>query len=92
MFALAARGYVLDSWLVVVGNAIGMVLALVSAIVVHRNPLNLWATYAIASFLAVFIVSLVLSGYQNSVTVIWLLAVPPVAILVLGTRPGLVVS
>ena len=92
MLVLAARGLVADAPVVVALNLLGAALALGSAFMIRRNPDNLVATYLIASFLVFLIVALVVSGYQASVTVVWLLALPPVAILVLGVRPGIIVS
>ena len=78
------------------GDALGTygnLIAFFGAIIYLRfYKIGRMADYFIASYLVVFIFSLVLTGYVNGSTIIWIATAPPFAFLCLGTRPGIFVS
>lgn len=80
-----------DYW-VMASCILGFCLAAISGISVRSQSENFIATYLIVVYLLIQLLTLAFSGYRDGVTVIWMMATPPVAILLLGTRGGSLVS
>ncbi len=81
-----------EDWWVMASCILGFCLAAISGISVRSQSENFIATYLIVIYLLVQLLGLAFSGYQDGVTTIWMMASPPICMLVLGTKPGALVS
>ena len=77
---------------VAAGCLIGLALSLATAWRARRATAEWRPPRVITAFLVVFLGALVFTGYADGVGAAWLVCAPPLALLILGTRVGTIVT
>lgn len=78
-----------DIW-VIAGNVLGILITIAMGYLASRQRPPNWLPYPFLVYLYCFLYYLVITGYQGGVATAWILVVPPLVLLMLGTRVGVI--
>ena len=85
---LAYQAYEISNWFVCASNLIGALICVYTGYAARNPNASGRYIYPFAFYLVAFVWYLFLSGYKDGVGVAWMMLVPVLALLALGTRIG----
>ncbi|MCB1646974.1 MAG: hypothetical protein KDI36_16050 [Pseudomonadales bacterium] len=92
MLYLALMAWGNQDYFALLGNVIGVALLLTTGLQANKETPPPWTAWPFALYLTAYLTVLCFVGYHKGEALIWLMVVPPVALLILGTRLGLLIS